>query len=151
MNTQKRYANVLSFTILLLVQSCRSEPEMITIDVHKANGLLRDGGYRYLDVRTSEEYMKGHVDFYDALNVPYMIDTTNQGRVKNSNFLEQVLSLCNKGDHLVVGCKSGVRSVYASNVLLEAGFKHVYNMGGGYLAWVENDLPVATLTPKVEL
>ncbi|KAI3808399.1 hypothetical protein L1987_24350 [Smallanthus sonchifolius] len=102
MNTQKRYANVLSFTILLLVQSCRSEPEMITIDVHKANGLLRDGGYRYLDVRTSEEYMKGHVDFYDALNVPYMIDTTNQGRVKNSNFLEQVLPLCNKGDHLVV-------------------------------------------------
>ncbi|KAI3704513.1 hypothetical protein L1987_74735 [Smallanthus sonchifolius] len=143
MNTQKRYANVVTFTILLLVQSYRSEPEMITIDVRKANSLLRDGGYRYLDVRTSEEYMKGHVDFDDALNVPYMIDT-HQGRVKNGNFLEQVLSLCNKGDHLVVGCKSGVRSVYASNALLEAGFKHVYNMRGGYLAWLENDLPVAS-------
>ncbi|XP_076909184.1 thiosulfate sulfurtransferase 18-like [Bidens hawaiensis] len=137
---------------LLLVQyySGSSEPEMTTIDVRKANDLLRNGDYRYLDVRTWEEFMKGHVDFDDALNIPYMFDT-NQGRVKNGNFLEQVLSLCNKEDHLVVGCQSGVRSVYASNALLEAGFKHIYNMGGGYLAWVENNLPVAVLTSKVEL
>ncbi|GKC67992.1 thiosulfate sulfurtransferase 18-like protein, partial [Tanacetum coccineum] len=41
------------------------------------------------------------------------------------------------------GCQSGVRSVYATTDLLDAGFKHVYNMGGGYLAWVQNGLPVA--------
>ncbi|KAK9071447.1 hypothetical protein SSX86_010016 [Deinandra increscens subsp. villosa] len=142
--------SIISLLLLLLVQSCSSEPDLITIDVHRANRLLGDGEYRYLDVRTLEEFMKGHVDFDGALNIPYMFDT-HQGRVKNGNFLEQVLSLCNKADHLVVGCQAGIRSVYASNVLLEAGFKHVYNMGGGYLAWVENDLPVAVLTPKLEL
>ncbi|GKB93356.1 rhodanese/cell cycle control phosphatase superfamily protein [Tanacetum coccineum] len=89
--------------------------------------------------------MKGHVDFDDALNIPYMLNAP-QGRVINNKFLEQILPLCNKDDQLIVGCQSGVRSVYATNILLEAGFKHVYNMGGGYLAWVENDLPVAMLT-----
>ncbi|KAK1440553.1 hypothetical protein QVD17_06382 [Tagetes erecta] len=158
MYTQSTYAQLHNFThisyicllLLLLVRSCSSETKMITIDVHKANRIIRDGDYRYLDVRTWEEFMKGHVDFDDVINVPYMFDT-NQGRVKNGNFLEQVMSLCNKSDHLVVGCQSGVRSVYASNVLLEAGYKHVYNMGGGYLSWVENDLPVVLWTPKVEL
>ncbi|KAL8240513.1 hypothetical protein R6Q59_013868 [Mikania micrantha] len=144
----RSWISIICLLLLIQIRSCRSEPEVITIDVHKANHLLRNGDYRYLDVRTKEEFMKGHVDFDDALNIPYMF-VTHQGRVKNENFLEQVLSLCNKGDHLVVGCQSGIRSVYASNILLEAGFKNVYNMGGGYVAWVENDLPV--LTPKLEL
>ncbi|CAH1437182.1 unnamed protein product [Lactuca virosa] len=119
------------YLLLLLFQSCSAESEIVTIDVHRANSLLNNDKYRYLDVRTSEEFMKG--------------------RVKNVNFSEQVLLLCKKDDHLVVGCQSGVRSVYATTILLDAGFKHVYNMGGGYLAWVENGLPVAVVTPKVEL
>ncbi|XP_024986982.1 rhodanese-like domain-containing protein 17 [Cynara cardunculus var. scolymus] len=125
-----------------------SESQIITIDVVKANDLLRNGGYRYLDVRTEEEFKKGHVDFDDALNIPYMFNTS-QGRVKNPNFMEQVLPVCTKDDHLIVGCQSGVRSVYATTDLLNAGFKHVYNMGGGYLAWVENGLPV--VPPKLGL
>ncbi|MFS7955040.1 putative Rhodanese-like domain superfamily protein [Helianthus anomalus] len=92
---------LLLLLFILIFKSCNSEPEMITIDIHKANRLICNGDYRYLDVRTSEEFMKGHVDFDDALSVPYMFDT-HQGRVKNSNFLEQVLSLCKKDDHLVV-------------------------------------------------
>ncbi|CAI9272277.1 unnamed protein product [Lactuca saligna] len=119
-----------------------SESEVVTIDVLKANDLLRNSGYRYLDVRTEEEFKKGHVDFDDALNIPYMFNTP-EGRVKNPKFMEQVLPVCSKDDHLVVGCQSGVRSVYATIDLLNTGFKHLYNMGGGYLAWVENGLPVA--------
>ncbi|CAH1437181.1 unnamed protein product [Lactuca virosa] len=138
------------YLLLLLFQSCSAESEIVTIDVHRANSLLNNDKYRYLDVRTSEEFMKGHIHADDALNIPYMFNTP-QGRVKNVNFSEQVLLLCKKDDHLVVGCQSGVRSVYATTILLDAGFKHVYNMGGGYLAWVENGLPVAVVTPKVEL
>nr|GEV65478.1 hypothetical protein [Tanacetum cinerariifolium] len=135
----------LNITKRNVVKLCSSELEIITIDVHKANLLLHKGEYRFLDVRTTEEFMKGHVDFDDAINIPYMFNSP-QGRVINNNFLEQILPFCNKDDQLIVGCQSGVRSVYATNILLKAGFKHVYNMGGGYLAWVENDLPVAMLT-----
>ncbi|KAK1410482.1 hypothetical protein QVD17_37019 [Tagetes erecta] len=122
-----------------------SESQVITIDVLKANDLLRNSNYRYLDVRTEEEFKKGHVDFGDVLNIPNMFNTP-QGRVKNPKFMEQVLPVCSKDDHLIVGCQSGVRSVYASVDLLDAGFKHVYNMGGGYIAWVQNGLPVTADT-----
>ncbi|GMH06555.1 hypothetical protein Nepgr_008395 [Nepenthes gracilis] len=118
----------------------RSEPEIVTVDVHAAQNLVRSGD-RYLDVRTEEEFNKGHVDVDNPLNIPYMFNTPG-GRVKNPKFLEQVLTVCGKDDHLIVGCQSGVRSVYAATDLLNAGFKHVKNMGGGYKAWVENGLSV---------
>ncbi|RZC66704.1 hypothetical protein C5167_010398 [Papaver somniferum] len=114
---------------------------VVTIDVHKTKELVSHSGHRYLDVRTTEEFNKGHVDVENPLNIPYMFNTP-QGRVKNPEFLEQVTSACNKDDHLIVGCQSGVRSLDASADLLKAEFKHVSNMGGGYAAWMQNGLAV---------
>ncbi|CAK9156996.1 unnamed protein product [Ilex paraguariensis] len=122
-----------------------SGSEIVTIDIHKAKDLLHSG-HQYLDVRTEEEFKKGHVE--NSLNIPYMFNT-KEGRVKNPKFMEQILSACKKEDHLVVGCQSGVRSVYATTDLLNEGFKHVYNLGGGYAAWVENGFAVTR--PKAEL
>ncbi|KAI3922653.1 hypothetical protein MKX01_006342 [Papaver californicum] len=114
---------------------------VVTIDVHKTKELVTHSCHRYLDVRTIEEFNKGHVDVDNPLNIPYMFNTP-QGRVKNPEFLEQVISACNKDDHLIVGCQSGVRSLDASADLLKAEFKHVSNMGGGYAAWMQNGLAV---------
>ncbi|KAI3462352.1 hypothetical protein Pfo_019015 [Paulownia fortunei] len=112
--------------------------EVVTIDVQAARNLLNQG-HLYLDVRTEEEFKNGHLE--NALNIPYMFNTP-KGMVKNPKFMDQVRSLCGEEDHLVVGCKSGVRSVYATTDLLNAEFKHVYNMGGGYTAWIENGFAV---------
>ncbi|KAI3897660.1 hypothetical protein MKW92_018879 [Papaver armeniacum] len=114
---------------------------VVTIDVHKTKELVAHSGHRYLDVRTTEEFNKGHVDVENPLNIPYMFNTP-QGRVKNPEFLEQVIAACNKDDHLIVGCQSGVRSLDASTDLLKAEFKHVSNMGGGYAAWMQKGLAV---------
>ncbi|XAR73766.1 Thiosulfate sulfurtransferase [Bertholletia excelsa] len=114
--------------------------EVATVDVSAAKELVVSG-HRYLDVRTEEEFKKGHVGVENALNIPYMFNTP-EGRVKNPKFMEQVMSVCNKDEPLVVGCQSGVRSAYATTDLLNAEFKRVWNMGGGYLAWVEKGLPV---------
>ncbi|XP_075507925.1 thiosulfate sulfurtransferase 18-like [Primulina tabacum] len=115
-----------------------SNAEIITVDVHAARNLL-NSGYLYLDVRTEEEFQNGHME--KAFNVPYMFSTPN-GRVENPNFMDQILSTHAREDHLVVGCQSGVRSVYAATDLLDAGFKHAYNMGGGYIAWVKSSFEV---------
>ncbi|KAL8472449.1 hypothetical protein ACS0TY_028974 [Phlomoides rotata] len=116
----------------------RSGTQVTTVDVHAAKNLLNQG-HRYLDVRTEEEFKNGHPE--NALNIPYMFNTP-EGRVKNPKFLDQVLAVCGKEDNLVVGCQSGVRSVYATTDLLDAEFKHVLNMGGGYIAWVGNGFEV---------
>ncbi|KAF9682177.1 hypothetical protein SADUNF_Sadunf05G0081500 [Salix dunnii] len=137
---------------LLFLINFSSGAEVVTIDVKATKGLL-GSGYTYLDVRvlflsfvprtnrTVEEYNKGHVDGERIVNIPYMFNTP-EGRVKNPNFLKEVSGVCKEEDKLLVGCQSGVRSLYASADLLSAGFKDVSNVGGGYLAWIENVYPV---------
>ncbi|KAG8377277.1 hypothetical protein BUALT_Bualt08G0012600 [Buddleja alternifolia] len=93
-----------------------SGAQVMTVDVHEAKHLLNQA-HRYLDVRTEEEFKNGHLE--NALNIPYMF-TTQQGRVKNPKFIDQVLAVCRKDDHLILGCQSGVRSVYATTDLLDS-------------------------------
>ncbi|XP_074573694.1 thiosulfate sulfurtransferase 16, chloroplastic-like [Curcuma longa] len=136
----------LALLLLSLLPALSSEAAVpVTIDVHAANGLLVSGS-KYLDVRTVEEFNKGHP--MGALNVPYMFFTP-QGREQNPKFLERVSLVCDKDDHIVVGCRSGVRSLYATEDLLKAGFKDVKNMGGGYIAWVENGFQVKELKEEL--
>ncbi|KAH8508226.1 hypothetical protein H0E87_010371 [Populus deltoides] len=92
--------------------------EVFTVDVKATKGLL-ESGYTYLDVRTVEEYNKGHVDGEKIFNIPYMFNTP-EGRVKNPNFLKEVSGVCKEEDKLLVGCQSGVRSLYATADLLSA-------------------------------
>ncbi|XP_073111557.1 thiosulfate sulfurtransferase 18 isoform X2 [Elaeis guineensis] len=117
--------------------SSRSEA-VETVDVHAAKHLMCSG-HRYLDVRTVDEFNKGHLE--NAINIPYMFFTP-LGREKNPKFVEQVSLVCHKDDHIVVGCQSGMRSLQATVDLVNAGFKHAKNMGGGYAAWLENGFVV---------
>ncbi|KAK8710843.1 hypothetical protein V6N13_146152 [Hibiscus sabdariffa] len=124
-----------------------SGSEVVTIDVVEAKHLIQSG-YVYIDVRTVEEYKKGHVEAEKILVIPYMFNTP-EGRVKNPEFLKEVLAFCKEEDPLVVGCQSGVRSLYATADLLKLGFKNVSNMGGGYLAWTGKGFGIKTEEPAV--
>ncbi|XP_008229745.1 PREDICTED: rhodanese-like domain-containing protein 19, mitochondrial isoform X2 [Prunus mume] len=110
--------------------------DVASVDVYTAKGLL-SVDHRYLDVRTVEEFNKSHVE--NALNIPYMF-ITEEGRVKNHEFLTKISSILKKQDHLVVGCNSGGRSLKACVDILNEGFQHVTNMEGGYSAWVDSGL-----------
>ncbi|WMV35649.1 hypothetical protein MTR67_029034 [Solanum verrucosum] len=99
------------------MDSIKSNEDVSNVDVISAKDLL-SSGHTYLDVRTVEEYNRGHID--KAINIPYMF-LNEQGRVKNPDFLEQVSSVCQKEDHLIVG------------------YKDVRNLEGGYSAWVDNE------------
>ncbi|XP_068334497.1 protein HIGH ARSENIC CONTENT 1, mitochondrial [Pyrus communis] len=119
--------------------------DVASVDVYTAKGLLSIG-HRYLDVRTIEEFNKSHVE--NAMNIPYML-ITEEGRVKNPEFLTQISSTFKKEDHLVVGCNSGGRALKACVDLLNEGFQHVTNMEGGYSSWVDSGL--ASDKPSGEL
>ncbi|XP_015952826.1 protein HIGH ARSENIC CONTENT 1, mitochondrial [Arachis duranensis] len=112
----------------------KEHQNFVTIDVHAAKDMLNLDGYHYLDVRTVEEFNKSHVE--NAQNVPYMF-LTEQGRVQNPDFIDQVEAIYKKDDHLIVACNSGGRASRACVDLLDHGYKHVVNMGGGYSAWVD--------------
>ncbi|XP_020874958.1 rhodanese-like domain-containing protein 15, chloroplastic isoform X2 [Arabidopsis lyrata subsp. lyrata] len=78
---------------------------------------LAQAGYRYLDVRTPDEFSIGHPT--RAINVPYMY-RVGSGMVKNPSFLRQVSSHFRKHDEIIIGCESGQMSFMASTDLLTA-------------------------------
>lgn len=75
-----------------------------------------------LDVRTPDEFSVGHIK--NAINID----------VNAANF-EQEVGKLNKNKAYLVYCRSGVRSKQASDNMLKLGFKEIYNMTGGIIAW----------------
>jgi rhodanese-related sulfurtransferase len=102
---------------------------------------LCNAGHRYLDVRTVEEYNAGHVE--GSINIPYLVKC-GPGMSKNQKFLEQVEAIFGKDDEIIVGCKSGKRSMMAAAELISAKFTGITDLGGGYMAWEESGLPTVS-------
>ncbi len=84
-----------------------------------------------LDVRTPEEYAERHID--NALNIDY-----------NSNDFEKKIKELDKSKPVLVYCLSGGRSGKATKALADNGFKSVYNLDGGILAWANAGKKVTT-------
>ncbi len=75
-----------------------------------------------LDVRTTSEYARGKIA--GAINVP--VDEV-------ANKIASVLP--DKTKTIYVYCLSGSRSVFAVDAMLKLGYKNVFNMTSGLLAW----------------
>ena len=86
-------------------------------------------GYVYLDVRTPDEFKKGHPK--GAVNVPVFI-AAPAGRELNPNFLALAIKKLQKNAKLVVGCQSGGRSAKACEILCAEGYKSVCNVCGSF-------------------
>ena len=96
--------------------------------------------YKYLDVRTPEEFAGGHAP--GALNVPYM-NAGAAGMTPNPAFLAGCAGVINKKDcQVLVGCKSGARSSKAATALSDAGYSGLIDVEGGFSAWEAANLPV---------
>lgn len=78
-----------------------------------------------LDVRTPMEFASGHVP--GAVNIPL-------------NQLYQRLNEIPSTEPIVVICATGNRSMDGSSILVNAGYKQVYNLQGGTMVWMMNGL-----------
>jgi len=81
-----------------------------------------------LDVRTPGEFGEGHIQ--NALNIDW----------NGSSFDTQVSKL-DKNTTVFVYCLSGGRSSSAANQLRSNGFKKVFELDGGMMAWRSASLP----------
>lgn len=82
-----------------------------------------------IDVRTAEEYSKGHLK--NALNID----------VNKPDCLSQ-FSRLNKRKPTFVYCLAGKRGEKAADILQSLGFKEIYNMKGGIEEWINEGKPV---------
>ena len=93
----------------------------ITVDELKARmGDESDDNFIIVDIRDDASYDEGHIPW--AINIPL------------NELGYRVFSL-DKTKDIIVYCYTGVTSEVACQILLNAGFKDVYNVIGGIKAW----------------
>ncbi|MBF6567442.1 MAG: rhodanese-like domain-containing protein [Candidatus Binataceae bacterium] len=101
------------------------------IDPAQAHETMKKGENAiYLDVRTEEEFDRGHPT--GAINVPVVFIKGPGNMQPNDQFLEVVGKIVPKDQHVLVGCMSGGRSQRACEILEGAGYKHLANVRGGF-------------------
>ena len=78
---------------------------------------------KIIDVRTPQEFQEfripesENIDFYDP-----------------QNFIKKI-TLLDKDAFYFLYCKSGVRSYNSCTIMMDMGFKNVYNLKGGISEW----------------
>lgn len=82
-----------------------------------------------LDVRTPDEYYRGHVP--GAINIPYQQVGARLAELGAVN-----------GRDIVVYCEAGPRAQRAETTLRQAGFERVYELEGDMAAWRQNRMPM---------
>ena len=93
-------------------------------DAKEAYTLLQsDKEVVLLDVRTPEEFAQGHIE--GSTLIPLQTLESNLTLLSDA-----------KNKKIIVYCHSGNRSVAASRILVQNGFKPL-NMKGGITAWTE--------------
>jgi len=135
MNNMKKIIYVLIATIALLT-SCTSasvsseketEKPMTKVEIINDTPEIfesnMEGDYLLLDVRTQEEYDAGHIE--SSLLIPVS---------ELESRLDEIEAYKDKS--VLVYCRSGNRSVTASNILIDNGFTDVHNLLTGYNGWV---------------
>ncbi len=98
------------------------------IDVHTLKHKLATNGLQVLDVRDDEEWDEGHIA--GAHFMPYT------HLVPQLTFPAQLDQLpLQKEQSVAVTCATGKRSSTAISILLQNGYKRLYNVTGGMEAW----------------
>lgn len=128
-------------------------PRYSPAESHK---LITEQGYTHVDVRTEAEYAAGHPA--GALNIPSML-AGPAGMAPNPDFLRIMTAKFSKDAKIVLGCRSGARSLRAAELLASAGFTGVVDQRAGFEGprdpmgrpiepgWSAAGLPVESVTP----
>jgi rhodanese-related sulfurtransferase len=113
--------------LVILCSSCTAQSKKISVkDFEK--GITKE--VQVLDVRTSGEYNRGHIK--NALQANWN---------DQAEFTKRVAHV-DKNKPVYLYCQAGGRSAAAAAWLSENGFKEVYDLSGGMLAWQKENKPV---------
>jgi len=132
-----------------------SSSEPVRVPPAEAKRLMDDEGYVYVDVRSEPEFDAGHPA--GAFNVPISRATGAGGALEpNPDFLPVMKAAFPLDAKLVLGCRSGGRSLKALRALQDAGFTQLVDRRAGYEGptdafgqrtedgWGHTGLPTAT-------
>lgn len=137
----KKIQTILFLNLTIVIAACNTVAQQTNITVEDFQKAVQNNNSQILDVRTIEEYNSGHIP--KAL----------QANWNNRKEFTDRTSHLQKNKPVYTYCVSGFRSAEATKWLKENGFKEVYNLSGGMVAWNGNNLPVEGKTdvPQISI
>ena len=96
---------------------------------------LKDPKIVVVDIRTPEEFAKGHIK--GAVNINM-----------NSKDFSEKLGKLERDKTYIMHCRSGGRSASSLPVWKRLGFKNVLHLSSGTLGWVKAGQPLVVATKK---
>jgi len=104
--------------------------EIKTIDVHELkNRMENQPNLCLIDVREPQEWQELHIP--GAALIP-----------KDEITVLIQATTADKDQPIYLHCRSGVRSLYAAQNLMDIGYKDVYSVTGGIIEWAMYGYPV---------
>jgi rhodanese-related sulfurtransferase len=102
-----------------------SDDSMVNLNSTEfSDKLNQDKDAVLIDVRTDNEYRKGHIPNSVLINI------------YEPNFAEEINKL-DRNKNYYLYCRSGNRSYHAGMYMKQLGFKNVYNLEYGIIEWNE--------------
>lgn len=117
---KKNLVLLLALSLLLALTACTSKASHEDVDNKTAKQMIDDNKVEVIDVRTAEEYAEGHIPEASLLPLEE---------------LETRISELDKDKTYLFVCRSGNRSGQAAQILIDKGFKDVYNLKTGMNEW----------------
>ena len=131
-----RYAillNLILFGFILPTCSAQQDGAITALSAQEASTLIEqhrgDSDFTILDIRTPEEYRRGHIK--DAISIDYY----------SKSFADEIGRLDKKKSYLVY-CRSGNRSARLMNLFNKLKFQKIYHLSSGINAWNSEGLPL---------
>jgi thioredoxin 1 len=124
----------ISFSFMFIVSVHAQVPQ--NIDAKKFQELTLSENGVIVDVRTSQEYSRGHIEGSTLISV------------SDREFVNKI-SLLQKNKPVYLYCLTGSRSRSAANYMAKIGFSKVYNLQRGIIDWNHCGFP--TVQSKVTI
>ena len=133
----KSQFTLLLFLSFIIISGCatgqkRSEHTLSAVEFRDQ---INGEEHLVLDVRTPEEFSKGHLE--NAININW-----------NDDGFDEKISNLDKSKPVYIYCLSGGRSHEAAEKMRSDGFTSIYEMEGGIMKWRSAGLPEATTGKK---
>jgi phage shock protein E len=126
-----KYLALFCFLLAVSCQTATNDGRTFReIDPAEFDQKRAEAGVVLLDVRTAEEFRSGYLP--NALAYDYY----------ETESFEMALNQLNRDGKYLVYCRSGGRSGNAMAMMKAMGFKEVYHLKGGILAWRKAGLEV---------
>ena len=120
---------LLNLSIFAFLFDVYAQTAVQNVDASEFHKLVQSGEGVILDVRTPQEFSRGHIEGATLINV------ADKGFVSKVNLLQ-------KDKPVYVYCLTGSRSNAAASYMARNGFSEVYNLQTGMMDWRRQGLPL---------